>query len=607
MPPDSPRRPSAGSPTGRTVRYRGVTEEVPAGTRAPVEPDVEPDDDDLDVTNDEPDEAGPQETRGADPDRAGSPSPMARPGDRRMVEMGVRFAAPAPAARCLGLFLDAAAADPQVRQVGDSWWVIVHVPLDLGRELVELSDGVGHVRSEDTYLPDLGWGPPPATGTGVPADDLNSTPVRELVIAAGLYPHTADRCRAAVVLVPAARARSLLQRALDLQLTAEFRPVRMEPQLSKAADDEPVASAGTLVEIRLQAVGQRPHLPVALLSALDNDPAALVCREVSPQLLIQHDRFSPLTDRQLENVLAGQTWVLAGPPYGCWTVEPLATAYTSAWQLTTLRDCHRLSAGRDGWADEGTAHLPEPQPLSIVPAEHGDTRLDAVLLSVSDLAAARVLLEGHPLAEVAMLVPGRDHFLLIAGGGIVDQIPLGHYLTAVGPGPIYVAHGWRTEPTLPAAAWRSLFGLLGHRALVLQKDRTLAFDLSARRPVWELWAGEPPAVDEQIPDGAQTVLAELDTATAPAPSRPAPRSPRPVRQVEPEPETGGLRGFLRQRLPNSARTAAEPQTWQEQALSSELEGKLGAAARLYDQHGDPLRAARLYERAAHEQLPPGPD
>ena len=523
-----------------------------------------------------------------------------------MVEMAVRFGAPAPAARCLGLFLDVAAADPQVRQGEGSWWVAARLPLDLGRELTELADGAGYVQSGSAFLPDVGWGPPPAAGAGVPADALSATPVRDLVIAAGLYQRPAARCQSVVVLVPAARARNLLQRALDLRLTADFRPVRVEPQVAGAAGTDPVAQPGTLVEVRLHTAGNRPHLPVALLSALDTDPAALVCREASARLLIQHDRFSPLTDRQLQNVLAGGSWVLADPPYGCWAVEPLAADYTPAWRLTTLREAHRLGAGQPGWADTGTARLPEPEPLSIVPTDRGDAKLDAILLGESDLAAARLLLEGHPLAEVAMLVPGRDHFLLIAGGGIVDQIPLGRYLTAVGPGPIYVAHGWQTEPELPAAAWRSLFGMLGQRALVLEPDRTLAFDLSARRPVWELWAGEPPAVDDQLPDGAQAVLADLDAATASVPPpRTSPASPRPVRQVQPEPEPSGLRRFLH-RFADRARTPAKPPTWQEQALAAELDGELGTAARLYDQHGDALRAARLYERAAHEQ-PSAPD
>jgi hypothetical protein len=234
--------------------------------------------------------------------------------------------------------------------------------------------------------------------------------------------------------------------------------------------------------------------------------------------------------------------------------------------------------------------------------------VDAILLQDADLDAVRLLLEGHPLAETAVLVPGRDHHLLMAPGGVADRIPVGRYLTSAGPGDIYVAQGARTDPRLPAAAWRDLARDLGRRALVLDTDRTLVFDLSRRRPVWELWAGEPPAVDVQLPPEAGEVLAGLaaeervaaERAAAATPQLPRPPATRPAVPAAPPERPAGLRGLLRRLSGRGPETRDRPLSWQEQAAAAEDAADLVAAARLHAQHGDHLRAARLYERAAYE-------
>ena len=85
-----------------------------------------------------------------------------------------------------------------------------------------------------------------------------------------------------------------------------------------------------------------------------------------------------------------------------------------------------------------------------------------------------------------------------------------------------MAHGWRTEPRLPAAAWRELSAAMRDRAAVLEPDRTLVFNLALARPVWEPWAGELPPFDDQLPEGAETVLLDLDAADAVRVAEPRP-------------------------------------------------------------------------------------
>ena len=526
-------------------------------------------------------------------------------GAQAPVAQAARFGDAARAAAYLGQLIDIAEARPTAYHDGEHWWVDAEMPLNLGRELVELAGGRGFVRRESRLVPDPGWGPEPADdASAIPVPARREVPPLELIQAAGLRPRQGAPRDLVIVLVPAARAWSLMRRALDLRLDAAFRPVKVRPLLAAwaAGETTPARIAGTLIEVRLQVPDQvglgRPHIPMALLSALDANPQALVCREVSPQLYVQHDRRSPLTDRQLDALVEDETWVLADPPQGCWALRSLAELADAA-TLAVLGPAHQLTPGDEHWPDPGEngeelAWLPEPVPVKIVPAPRTTAALDAVLLDGDELAALKLLLEGHPLAESAVLVPGRDRHLLLATGGIIEQIPLGEYLSCVGPGPIYVAHGWRTEPLLPAAAWRQLTGLMPQTALVLQPDRTLAFDLTLRRPVWELWAGELPPLDQQLPPEAIRILTEMDV-------RPAIERPARTEKAQPP-------GFWdRRRRRGDRNRGSRPVSWQEQALEAELRHDLVQAARLHDQHGDPLRAARLYERAAYEGQPePGP-
>jgi hypothetical protein len=170
------------------------------------------------------------------------------------------------------------------------------------------------------------------------------------------------------------------------------------------------------------------------VAALDEDRLTLACREAADRLLVQHDRFSPLSDRQFAALVpTGETWVIADPPTGCWSLEPLA-GFADAWSLVTLGPAHRLTSGDAGWADAADAPWqPEPEPLRVVPSSStAGATVDAVLLEPDDLPAVRLLLEGHPLAETAVVVPGRDRYLLLAPGGVADQIPVGRYLASVG-------------------------------------------------------------------------------------------------------------------------------------------------------------------------------
>jgi hypothetical protein len=489
----------------------------------------------------------------------------------------------------------------------DHWWVLATISLSLGRDLLELTGGRGYLRRGDRLLADPGWDAPPqpADSAAIAAADLRERPVLELIRAAGLHARPARPAASVVVLIPASRASGLLRRAMDLRLHATFRPVQLDPLFTTPpADDDAAGQArGSLIEVRLEAAGhagqQGRPVPEALISALDADPDALVCRAAAAQLLVQHGRHAPLTDRQLAAFTGDATWVLADPPHGCWSLRPLKD-FAPAGSLVRPAAAHQLGPGDPSWPDPG-ARLPEPAELKIVPARGGGP-VDALLLDDADLAGLPPLLEGHPLAEFAAVVPGRDRHLLLASGGIVDRIPIGEYLACVGPGPVYLAHGWRTEPLLPAAAWRDLISHAPGVALVLEPDRTLAFDLRLRRPVWELWAGDLPPLDAQLPGEAEQLLAGIDEQLRPKARPDGPQATDKAGERGPRAGQRGVRGLV-ERL-RAGRGGRRTPDWREQALAAEIAGDLVAAAKLHDQHGEPDRAARLYERAAFEGSAP---
>ena len=535
------------------------------------------------------------------PDPATEEARGVRPDEdaRQAVVLAGSFADAWAAAGYLGQLLDLAEAMPTVRYGRGRWWVVASIPLNLGRELIELAEGRGYVRHGDRLQPDRGWGaaPRPSESRGTALDHLSELSLLDLVRAAGMHARPASPREQVIALVPTARAPSLLRRALEMRLHAAFRPVRLSPLFNGSAPEQ---QPGTLVEVRIAgnapAGRQDRHVSESLIAMLDADANVLLCREVSPRLLVQHDRHSPLTDRQLAALVGDDAWVLADPPHGCWSMTPLAE-FAGAGSLVRLGLSHQLEPGDESWPDHDLATpLPEPAELKIVPALDRGGPIDALLLDDDDLAGLPLLLQGHPLAEFATLVRGRDRHLLTAPGGIIERIPLGEYLACVGPGPIYLAHGWRTEPRLPADVWRRLITVVPGTALVLEQTRTMVFDLNRRQPVWELWAGGLPPFDAQLDADADELLSRMEEQLRAA-TQPRPGDPRQRGKAD---QQGGARGLLRRLTRTDPAASRDQLDWRERADEAERAGELLVAAKLHEDNGELERAGRLYERAAYE-------
>jgi hypothetical protein len=456
--------------------------------------------------------------------------------------------------------------------------------LAVGRELITAAGGRVHVEVDGRMLPDRGWGDdvPAAVDAGA-GPDVEQIEIMELVQAAGLHRHVLPAADHVTVLAPARRLTALAQRSMDLGLTICHRLVRLDQLFDEGRNDRP-----SMFEVQLTAPSG--SLPAALLAALNRDPSVLACRRPAERLLIQNGLASALPDRRLAELAAREsgngTWLLADVGFGSARLVPM-TELRDGSSLVRLSDQHRLGDIDDGWeTHSGPVANPEPAPLRLVRTRSRAT-VDAVLLDDADLSCLPALLVGRPLADLALLARGRDRHLMLAPGGVLEQLPVGEPLYRLGPGPLFLPLGYRIQPSLPPSARDALFQTTPETALVMQETAILEFPLE-RKPVWTLWAGALPPVDRQLPPDARRALAEVDQLTTAAPT--------------PEPPRKSAFTRLSDRLAGQVRGPSDerPRTWRDEALEAELADDLVRAAELCERNGEVRRAAHLYERAAHQ-------
>ncbi len=518
------------------------------------------------------------------------PRPRAQPRER------VATATPSPG-RLTGRFSTASAALAFVGelmsagQASDStllydrgqgvYWAVTMLPAAAGRELIATCGGRPFLSQADQLVPERGWG---ALGPLVKtkaerqsARGLTEVTPRDLVRLAGLHSVRPEPLSQALVLLPGQAVAPLVRRALELELQVTHRPVELAPLFDPPGDtaEDAAVSAWMAVELRGRP-GRNTEveaLPAAFMAALSNDPLLLLCRVPGEGLLVQYGLAAALTDHQLLTLVPpGQRWLLADAAFGCAEVRDLEEPKDSSG-LVRLSDGYRIESSPPPMGESSV----EPLPVRIVRASTSGVTVDAVLLDEEDLPVLTLLLQDHRLSDLAWLVRGSPGNLLLAPGGILERLPVGQALWRAGPGALYLQLGHRLSPALPPSARAALFGATAERGIVLLTDHGLEFDLSQarREPVWTLWVGPVPGIDSRLTADTATELQAIDDEFR-VPGRAAAR-PRRRRQFRP---------------------ATRERTWQDQAFEAEMSGDLPTAARLFESHGESLRAAHLYEAAA---------
>jgi hypothetical protein len=466
---------------------------------------------------------------------------------------------------------------------GAGWWLRADLALETARELVSVTSGEIYLASDGELRRDRGWGESAGIGEPVKLSDLTKVAVLELVRAAGLHRRQVRPMSEAVLLLPGYLVAGVARRALDLELEVSYRQVTLTPLF----DDGQVSRCYAVSVIAPKGV-----IPAFFIAAIDRDPFILLCRRAGDTVLIQHQMASPLADGSLASLAGDATWVLAEAVYGCAEAREFGPIQDGT-SLVRRGSDHELSDldSLAGWNEPSEADdEPAGPELTLTPATMVGVPVDAALLDDADLDCLPMLLAGEPLAEAAMLVRGRDRHLLTAAGGLLEELPVGEPLYCLGPGNLYLPLGYRLQPRLPVQARRKLYPADGSAAVVVLPDRALGYDLAARVPAWTLWTGPDPEIDYQIPESVASDLEALDDELTARPARPKPE-PKPKTPAQPRPVTS---------IASRPAPAELPRSWRDQAYDAELAGNYARAAEFFANNNEPLRAARLYERAAEQ-------
>ncbi|MER7282449.1 hypothetical protein ABT369_49260 [Dactylosporangium sp. NPDC000244] len=499
------------------------------------------------------------------------PAPVPAP---RRSEIFARFGTASAALGCAGRLVGAH-RDGDVRAYtrADEWWLHASVELDLARSVVHATGGTLFVLVEGRFVRDRGFGQHPSAGPAdaVEPSTLLECPLLDLVRAAGLHPVRSHPAQSSTLILPGAVTADAVRRALDAGLNVRHQPVRLRPLWGEA-------TAASPANVRLDLTAAQGAIAPTLLQAFARLPVTLVARACGREgnLLLQHSRATPMPDQHLAALVGeDRLWVLADAAFGCWWLEPLAPAEDATGLVMTAPGFHL----RDQTAPPARLDETSTSPtVRVIADPAANRRCDALLLDDAELGELRLLLEGHPLAELALIVPGADAHLMLAPGGLLETFAVGRPLTCIGPGLLYIGRGRRLDPDLPPTARRRLFAPDPGHAVVLLGDRGLRFRLDEQRPVWTLWASAGPPIVEQLPNATVAALRDLD---------PQPQAPRPQTPFR--------------RLLDRMATPIPVEELLQQALAAEAAGDLPTAAELHRRRGDAYRAGELYERAAERE------
>ncbi|MFI5893087.1 hypothetical protein ACIA5D_23555 [Actinoplanes sp. NPDC051513] len=503
------------------------------------------------------------------------PSPVfGPPADAEPDDIFVSLPDASRALRCLSVL---SGAESRIHRRGGEWWLRAEAEPDLVRTAAHSAGGRVYARHDDLLFRYRPFGGPVFGDRGIAVTALEPSDVTDLIRHAPLIRTRKAPLHDAAVLTPGVTTEELVRRALELDLDVWQRPVRLHP-LGRGRDggrdgDGDGAGESVMLEVTVHATGART-IPAGLFAAAERLPLTTVFRRAGDQgeLLVQHGAGLPIADHQLSTLLPPGGWALADEAFGSWRIEPLSDHQPAVSLIKVATGF--VPQPQTPLGDHGATANAE---LRVVPRRSPGQRVDAVLLDDMDLVLVPLLLEGHPLAESALIIRGRDRHLLIAAGGLLVNVGVGTPLTCLGPGPLYLPIGSALSPELPPAARQRLFLPDDRHIVVLADGAALHFPIERRQPVWELWAPARPRVDLQVPPETADALAEL-TREQDAPRTAAPQIPQP-------------RPF-----PNRPVTPLD--AWRNEAWNAEMNGDLGRAAELHRAHNQPLQAAHLFERLA---------
>lgn len=459
-----------------------------------------------------------------------------------------------------------------VRRTPDgTWWVEVAIVHERIAPLIWTAGGRPFVRQNQQWIALSLSGDLPPGNANAEKLDVNSWAIvdlAELLASASLPPSRYHGATILDVITPGSLGRWILRRATALGLDVTLTSALQQP----LNNQEQEASGVLLMQLRAK---QKRTIPAALVHRLTSLPYTTVATSSTDpdkgRILVDVRQRLSLAPSLIEPMIPeDEIWVLGTADVGNWRLITTGNQVDGS----LLLDAPQLPQAQS--PSFAKAELPAPIPVQLVPRPGTARQVDAVLLDDTELSWLRNLLMGRPVGEMAFLLPGAGYHLLTAPGGLPAQIPLGIPLVCISPSALYVELGMDFYPPLPDAARQQRFQLDSQTAVVIARNQTYRFNTAQIIPIWALWIGEAPKVQQGLSPQGKKLLNTLSPKLQPQESK---------------------KGILSIFKPKQAKRA-EGVGLLEQAQQAELQGDLVKAAALLEKAGYSGQAGRLYERIA---------
>jgi len=411
-------------------------------------------------------------------------------------------------------------------------------------------------------------------------DQWPETGFMDLISASPLLPARPKSIQSVVIVTTGVLSASIIKRAVQLGLQVSV----------GIAEQEPLVGGDKYSVAWLEMSWESSRWPQAFLRSLARLPYTAVTRPLVPDLtnqsglLIDINYASPLTASLIIDLIpSNEYWLLGAPETGHWRIRQIGTL-TDASTLIQLPQQPSVTSHAtftEMPAPEIHLRLTSSPPLPGFP--------DALLLDEKECEWLKEILMGRPVAETTYLIPGQNHYLLIAPGGLTSTMPFGLPLRCIGPNGLYLQECRSFYPPLPENARKQAFPCTADTIQVVidspktSKLSAIQFQTKHLMPVWQLWMVKGPEVIKGVSEGVAKTLKELSTKI----------------QL---PESKPLKKQLARMLPKSLAPTqkSNPEALRQEALSLIHKKQFAEAARYMEQAGDMLTAARLYEQAAEE-------
>ncbi|ETR70475.1 MAG: hypothetical protein OMM_03206 [Candidatus Magnetoglobus multicellularis str. Araruama] len=383
--------------------------------------------------------------------------------------MAARFQSAQSALTFIGAVAGAGLANEARARKGPAteWWIEIPVSWDQASIMALSSRGIAYAGFNDIWAVVPSDGSTPRLPDPLPQKQANAinlyesdgmiylkhdqwpeTELMDLISASPLLPAHPKNIQSVVIVTTGVLSASIIRRAVQLGLHVA----------SGTAEQEPLAGGDQYRVAWLEMSWESSRWPQAFLRSLARLPYTAVTRPLVPDLtnqsglLIDINHATPLTASLIAELIpSDEYWLLGAPETGHWRIRQTGTL-TDASTLIQLPQQPSVTSHAtftEMPAPEIHLRLTSSPPLPGFP--------DALLLDEKECGWLKEIIMGRPEAETTYLIPGQNHYLFIAPGGLTSTMPFGLPLRCIGPNGLYLQECRAFYPPLPENARKQAF------------------------------------------------------------------------------------------------------------------------------------------------------